>query len=518
PKEHHMDTLLAAVPLITILVLMIGFRWSGAKAGVAGWLSALIIAALRFGTGTDVLFWAQIHGLFRAGYVLYIIWGALLFFRVTEADGTLQSMSNLLQQLAPGRILQVLLLAWGFTSFLQGVGGFGVPVAVVAPILVTMGFTALDSVVMASVGHAWAISFGSLGASYEALVSATGIEGPVIAPWMAINLGVICFIVGFTVLWISGGKKSVRQEAGPWLTMAVTMSVVQYIAVRARVENIGAMLGSLAGLFIGSLWALARRSRLPDKQNDPISTEQILRSMLPYLLLIVIIFAVNFVTPLNNLLNQLQLTVQVPRLTLADGRVIPAKLTKAISVFGHPGAQLVYAGLLALGLAAARGSLPPGSGEKIRKGIVRSGVKSTIGILAMMAMATTMQLAGMVTELSSAMAALAGDFFPLITPLIGALGAFMTGSNTNSNVLLGAFQQQVAENLGLYVPLILAFHNAGAATGSVFAPAKIIVGCSTVGLSGGESEALRRTTRYGLIILVILAVLGLLATELLPLS
>jgi lactate permease len=511
-----MDTLLAAVPLVTILVLMIGFRWSGAKAGIAGWLAALVIAGIRFGAGVDVLLWAQVRGLFRAGYVLYIIWGALLFFRVTEADGTLGAMSDLLRQLAPGRILQVLLLAWGFTSFLQGVGGFGVPVAVVAPILVTMGFTALDAVVMASVGHAWAISFGSLGASYEALVSATGVEGPVIAPWMAINLGIICFLVGFAVLWISGGKKHLLKEAGPWLSMAAGMSTVQYIAVRAQVENIGAMLGSLAGLVIGSVWAISRRRRLSDEQTDAISAGQILKPMLPYVLLIAIIFAVNFVTPLNNLLNQLQLAVQVPSLTLADGTMIQAKATKAISVFGHPGAQLVYAGLLALMLAKARDALPPGSGKKIRQGIVRSGVKSTIGILAMMSMATTMQLSGMVGELSSAMAALAGDLFPLITPFIGALGAFMTGSNTNSNVLLGAFQQQVAKTLGLYVPLVLAFHNAGAATGSVFAPAKIIVGCSTVGLSGGESEALRRTTRYGLIIIVILSILSLLAVRLLP--
>ena len=88
----------------------------------------------------------------------------------------------------------------------------------------------------------------------------------------------------------------------------------------------------------------------------------------------------------------------------------------------------------------------------------------------------------------------------------------MTGSNTNSNVIFGAFQQEVALSLNLHVPLILAIHNAGAAVGSVFAPAKIIVGCSTVGLGGQESDALRSTTRYGLIIILILALVGYLTT------
>jgi len=513
-----MNIVLAAVPLIVVLTLMAGFRWSGSKAGAAGWISALIIALLRFGVGREALLWAQVQGFFRAVYVLYIIWGALFFFRVTEADGTLRSMSEMLRQLAPGRILQLLLLAWGFASFLQGVGGFGVPVAVVAPILVTMGVPALEAVVMASLGHSWAVSFGSLGASYEALVTATGLDGAIIASWMALMLGLVCIVVGFIVLWIAAGKKLPRREIVPMLSMATAMVLVQYLAVRIGIVNIAAMLGSLAGIIVGAWWAAIRRRQSDEFQMAPMPTRQMILKMLPYLLLIAVIFAVNFVPSLKTLLNGWVVAVQVPALTLQDGTQIAASQTKSISIFGHPGAQLVYAALIALLLAKKRKSLPAGSGEKIRRGVLRSGTKSTLGILAMMAMATTMQVGGMVSELATAMAALAGQFFPVISPWIGALGAFMTGSNTNSNVLLGAFQLQVAQTLGLHVPLILALHNAGAAAGSIFAPAKIIVGCSTVGLSGGESDALRNTTRYGVIVIAILAVAGLLVTQLAPIG
>jgi len=422
----------------------------------------------------------------------------------------------ILRQLAPGRILQLLLLAWGFTSFLQGVGGFGVPVAVVAPILVTMGFPALDAVVMSSLGHSWAVSFGSLGASYEALVTATGIDGAVIAPGMAIVLGLVCFMVGFIVLWIAADKKLPRREIMPMVTMATAMALGQYLSVQIGIENIAAMLGSLAGIVVGALWAYVRRRQSDGSQIPSLSAQQMILRMLPYLLLIAVIFTVNFVPFLNTLLDRWVVAVRVPPLTLQDGTQIAASRTKGISVFGHPGAQLIYTALIALLLARRRNSLPAGSGEKIRRGVLRSGTKSTLGILAMMAMATTMQVGGMVSELATAMAALAGQFFPVISPWIGALGAFMTGSNTNSNVLLGAFQLQVAQALGLQVPLILALHNAGAAAGSIFAPAKIIVGCSTVGLSGGESDALRSTTRRGVIIIAILAVVGLLITQFAP--
>lgn len=502
------DTLLAALPLALILILMVGFHWNGAKAGAVGWLTAIVIAVLRFSATPAFLFWAQVQGLFRAAHVLYIIWGALFFFRITEATGTLSAMSEMLQHISPERLLQVLLLAWAFASFLQGAGGFGVPVAVVAPIMVSIGFPPLEAVVMPSLGHAWAISFGSLGASFEALKAATGLAGSTIAPDMALALGFMCFLIGFLVLWVAGGKKALRKGLGPMLSMAVVMSVVQYLAVLAGLFNIAAMLGSLAGLIVGSLWALWRKERAAVPAENASWTQNLPR-VIPYLLLIVIIFTVNFIDPLKDALSQVVLQIQIPQTTLVDGSVLPAGKTKAIPLFGHPGALLFYTGFITLLLAKIQGTLPPGSGKKIRAGMTRSGIKSTLGILAMVSMATTMENAGMVTRLSQAMAAATGQLFPLIAPFIGALGAFMTGSNTNSNVVFGTFQQQVAQALGYTVPVILAIHNAGAAIGSTFAPAKVIVGCSTVGLSSGEGDVLRRTARYGLIILVVLAVLGM---------
>jgi lactate permease len=493
---------------------MMGLRWSGSKAGLAGWLVALILSVSYFGTGFDVIFWAQINGMFRAANVLFIIWGALIFFRVTEADGTLQATSDLIQQLTPNRVLQVLLLAWGFTSFLQGVGGFGVPVAVVAPILVTMGYFPLQAVVMASLGHAWAISFGSLGASYEALISATGLLGSEIGPWMAICLGFVCFMVGFTVLLIAGGKEMLRKGVLEYVVMAAVMSIVQYFTVVAGLGNIAAMLGALAGILSGALIAQFQAgtqstSNYQEEHNHRLpSVKVIVKKLAPYGILLVIIFAVNFIPTLKFVLNTVRIQAQIPELILADQSTLAATKTKSISIFGHPGALLIYAGLITYLIASKEKRVTKESRTEILSKVIKSGLKSSLGILAMMAMATTMQYAGMVSLISTAMADVSGNFYPLLAPFVGAIGAFMTGSNTNSNVLFGAFQQQVALMLSLRVPIVLALHNAGAAVGSVFAPAKIIVGCSTVGLAGQEGGALRSSTKYGLIIIALLAIAG----------
>lgn len=505
-----MDIIFAASPIALILILMIGFRWPGGRAGVAGWLAALLVAGLRFGAGPRLLWWAQVRGLFQAVFVLYIIWGALIFFRVTEATGTLQEMSAALKQISPGRALQALLLAYGFSAFLQSIGGFGVPVAVVAPILISVGFPAVEAVVMPSLGDAWAVSFGSMGSSFFALTAATGLEGHVLAPWMAAMLAVVCFQTGFAVLWIAGGRAALREALAPMLAMALVMASVQWLAAWAGLWSIAAMLGALAGIAVGIAWALAQKRDRP--LSADLSPAALLPTMAPYAILLIIIFAENFIPPLHDFLGAVALQVDVPQVATAQGWITPAGPTRAITLFGHPGALLIYAGIASLWLAHARGKLAPGSGKRIARGVLRSGVKSTVGILTMVGMAATMDHAGMITHLSRAMADMAGGLFPLMAPLIGAMGAFVTGSNTNSNVLFGAFQLQVAEALGYSVPVILAAHNASAAISSVVAPAKVIVGCSTVGLAGREGDVLRRAARYILTIIASLAGLALLIT------
>ncbi len=494
---------------------MLGFRWGGAKAGAIGWLIALLVAVLKFGAGPVLLIWAQVRALFLALYVLYIIWGALVFFRVTEAAGSVEALATILRSRSPERPFQAILLAWGFASFLQSVGGFGVPVAVTAPLLMGLGFSPLESVLMPSLGHAWAVSFGSLGSSFFALMATTGIAGSHIAPWVAGALGVVCLMVGPMVLWIARDKQGLRastfiRQTLPVMAMAMAMALVQLWAANAELWNISAMLGALAGLTIGVGWTFLSNVPHPNTIPSDESLKQApvpREALLPYLLLLAIIFATRFIQPLHDLLNLVQIQATVPQVATRHGWMVPAGTTRSISLFGDPGALLIFTALLTFLLARQQGKLSSDSIKDLWRKILQSGRKSTLGILAMVAMATTMDNTGMVQALSIAMSNIAGALFPLVTPFIGALGAFMTGSNTNANVLLSAFQRDVARALGYSVPVILASHNAGAAVGSVFAPAKVIVGCSTVGLSGEEGEVLRHIIRYAILIIIVLSAL-----------
>jgi len=148
-----MNFLLASLPILLILILMVGFRWGAARAGGVGYLSALLISVVFFGAGPELLAYAHAKALLLTIDVLLIIWAAFLLYRVADEAGAIQTIGSALPYLTPDRVMQALLIGWVFASFLQGVGGFGVPVAVIAPILVGLGFSPLTAVVIPSIGH-----------------------------------------------------------------------------------------------------------------------------------------------------------------------------------------------------------------------------------------------------------------------------------------------------------------------------------------------------------------------------
>jgi len=504
---YALDWFLASLPVLAVLILMLRFRWGGAQAGAVGWTIALIVAAARFGAGLEVLGYAQLKGLLLTFFVLYIIWGALLFYRTTDEAGAVEAIGEGLPRLTPDRGMQALLLGWVFSAFLQGVGGFGVPVAVTAPLLVGLGFPPLAAIVIPSVGHPWAVTFGSLGSSFFALMAATGRSGASLAPWSAALLGLACLCCGAATLWAAGGKRALQSGLAAVFVIGVPMAVTQYVVVTNGLWSIGAMSAGLVGLVIGVAWARWRADGRVDEiqtvEEDREGTLPLGWALAPYGLLIAIVLTAQLVPPVRDFLGQVVIRIQFPRLTTARGWEVPAEVGRTINVFGHPGALLIYASLATYALFRRRGYYEPGAAARIGRGVVSRAVRSSLGTAAMVGMAVTMEHAGMTHQLADGIARLAGPAFPLAGPFIGALGAFMTGSNTNSNVIFGDLQQSVAALVGVSPFIILAGQTAGAAIGSAFAPAKVIVGCSTV--NAEEGSALQSVMRYGLAIVAVLA-------------
>ena len=221
----------------------------------------------------------------------------------------------------------------------------------------------------------------------------------------------------------------------------------------------------------------------------------------------IVTLGIQMIPSVKSFLGGVVLKVNIPELTTSLGFVNPAKATKPISLLNHAGAVLFYASLLAFLLYTFARSYQPGSIKSILVGTVRRVKAPSISITLMVAMAVIMQMSGMTEALAKGLAQFTGAFFPPIAAWIGAIGAFMTGSNTNSNVVFSLLQLRTATLLGYSVAIILAGQTAGAALASVAAPAKVVVGTSTADMAGKEGEVMRKLLPYVIILILLISLL-----------
>ncbi len=498
--------LLAFLPVLVVVVLMLVFRWGGSRAGGLGWFTAVLVAVAFFGARFELLAYAQIKAILLSLDVFFIIWSALLLFNIAREAGAIRMIGRALPAMTGDRVMQSLLIGWLMVSFLQGMGGFGVPVAVCAPLLVGLGYNPIQAVAMAAIGHGWAVSFGSLASAFQSLMAITGLPGEMLAPFAAILLGIACIPSGLLVALIGNGWKGLKRAVVPVLVIGTVMGVVQYLLTTNGIWTLGATGAGIAGLAVGfGLMRLPAYRADPDELDlEPEAEEDkgksLWLSLLAYGLLVVLAFSINLIEPVDAFLSQVRFTLNFPELSTALGWVTPAGTGRVIKIFSHPGAILLYTSIISYLIYRKVGYIKKGALKAILGRVVKSGVNSSLGILAMVGVASVMLHSGMTNLLAQGLSvSFSRDFYPLIAPFIGALGAFITGSNNNSNVLFAVLQQNAAQLLRLSVPLVLGAQTAGAALGSVLAPAKVIVGCSTVGLAGQEGSVMRKLLGYGAI-------------------
>ncbi len=510
-----MPPILATLPILIILVLMVGYRWGAARAGAAGYLAALVVAIAFFGANANVLAHAHAKAILLTFDVLYIIWTAYLLYRVSDEAGAIEIIGEALRQLTDDKGMQAILLGWIFASFLQGTGGFGVPVAITAPLLVGLGFNPLAAVIIPTIGHGWAVTFGSLGSSFNALISATGLDAAYLAPASAAFLGLAALPTGLMVVHAADGWRAVKRLSWKVLLIGAVMGGTQYfVAVTLGLWNIGSFTGGMAGLIIGV--PLARWDETSPNPRAKPSTKSLLVALSAYLILIlftvgILLVPSTFVPQLKQILGTVAIQIPFPETVTSLGYISPAKANKPIPLFTHAGAILLYTSAAAFVIYKRAGLYKTGVGKKILSETAKKMMTSSLSIALMVAMAMVMQQAGMTEILAQSLAKAAGNSFAFFAAWIGALGAFMTGSNTNSNVVFAALQLRTAELLAHSLPIILAAQTAGASVGSVLAPTKLIVGASTAGMEGKEGIVLRAVIGYGSGLILFISFLAVLA-------
>ena len=504
---------LAVLPIVVLLVLMIGLQWGATKAAPIGLLIATASAYFYYQADLNLILLEAFKGVWSTLTVLVIVWPAILIFEVVSQAKAFIVFRNGLQKITPNELIQVMAIGWVFVSFLQGVTGFGVPVAVGAPLLVGIGVNPLWAVLIPLIGHAWANTFGTLAIAWDTLVAQTNLSAtPLVmiqaALWAAIFIWVWNIITGLAIAWIYGKKEalvkglpailviSLIQGGGQLLMSQINTTLAAFIP--ATVALVTIILLSRTKLY-NKPWKLENSQVMDRKASLANSKEEYPKNMsmhqafLPYYILTFVTLFVLLIQPIKNTLGAWRLGFSFPQTVTGYGFVNKAvALYAPLSPLISAGTFLVLASVIGYYFYLRNKWVKKGDFKVILNRSLQKTIPSSIAVLAFIMMSRVMGGTGQTVVLAQGIATVLGPVYVIFAPVIGMLGAFITSSNTASNILFGEFQLNTAQALALDPAPILGAQTAGGAIGNTICPGNVILGTTTAGNLGKEGLILKK--------------------------
>lgn len=493
-----MLALLALIPILVVLLLMLIFRLGSHFAALAGWAAAILVGVLAFGLTWQVFWVSQAKAFLLTLNVFYLLWTALFLYHLVDQSGGIRAIAQSLQRVIPDTGWLILVLAWMFTGLIENVAGFGLPITIGAPMLTALGVSPVIAVASTAIGHSWSVITSGMALAFRTLTDITGTDPAALFPPTAVLGSIAILLTGLSTAWVLKQLKHWRKV----VLLALIVSVVHALSGLLGLITLGSFIASIIGILAGILLGKKPADWKPNMEKD----KHLLGGVLTYGFLIAVIMVATLVKPVNTFLSQYTWSLAFPAVTTTLRHATPAGNGYLFRFLTHPGTFILLTSLFALFV------FPRFKGYQIGKAgvaftrTVKSGVPATLGTLFMICIATLMEHTGMTLRLAEGISQLAGSIYPLFAALVGITGTFITGSNTNSNVVLGIMQKEVAALLKLSPLVILAAQTVGGALGSMIAPAKLAVGTSTSAIKGSEGEILRITLPIGLGCIVIIGI------------
>lgn len=547
------DTLLALVafsPILVAAVLLVGLNWPAKRAMPIAFLLTVLIALWGWQMSPTRVLASTLQGLVITVTVLWIVFGAILMLNTLKHTGAITAIRGGFTNISPDRRIQAIIIAWCFGAFIEGASGFGTPAAIAAPLLVAIGFPALAAVLLGMMIQSTPVSFGAVGTpilvginkgldsqAIGQTLSAGGSSWDVYLQQVTTNVALIHATVGtlMPVLMVMmltrffGRHRSWTEGLSilPFALFAGLAFTVPYALTGMLLgPEFPSLIGGLVGLALvitaaraGFLvpktgWDFAPETEWPiewlgslklDLKEAAARPMSLLLAWLPYVALALLLVA-SRVSP--------EFKASLLSVSLAFSDLLGEKgISASIEPLYLPGGLLVLCALLAT-LLQSRSLVPFGRalGESSRiligagfvliftvpmvRIFINSGVNGA-------------ELASMPVTTANFAAGLVGEFFPALSATIGALGAFIAGSNTVSNMMFSQFQFEVAQTLGVSTAAMLALQAVGAAAGNMIAIHNVVAASATVGLLGREGETLRKTALPTLYYLLATGLIGL---------
>lgn len=490
---------LGFIPLIWLFASLGWFKISAIKASLTGLAVTVIIAVFFYNFPPIYTLEAATEGIILAIWpILWAVIGAIYSYNVSVETRNIDKIKTMLAGLSADRRIQVLIIAWAFSGFLEGATGYGTAVAIPAGILMALGFEPIFAALICLLGNTAPTAFGAIGIPLITLSRLTGYGIPVLSKNVASQLTPLIIIIPLIMVWLTARKgEGLKGVIGITLTAGLSFALVHYWTACYIGPELPSMLGGIASLASIMLWLRLQKGRIVEAQNVvKVRPAEGLIAWSPYILLFIFIFTTSSIFPvINSFFGNFHSELLIYRGTGGKSMRINWILTPGTFIF----------------LAAVLGGLIQGATWRQLMSIfvktVRQLSKTIITICAFVAMSEIMSYSGMIERIALTLSTAAGKLFPLISPAIGALGTFLTGSDTSANILFGQLQKQTALHLGINPQWITAANDSGATAGKLLSPQNIAIAAAVTGLTGSEGKIFHQTIKFCLIYILILGLI-----------
>lgn len=519
--------IMAVLPILVLLVLMAVLQMGAVKAAPIGLLVASVSAIIVFKANILHIGMEAIKGFWSALTVLIVVWTAIFLYEVVNEAKAFQVFRISMKKFTKNELLQIMLLGWVFTSFLQGITGFGVPVAVGAPLLIGIGMKPFWAVVIPLLVHTWGNTFGTLAAAWDSLaLQANMVDNAVMlsetALWATGFIWIWNFFSGMALCWFYGKGKALKKGFPAVLVLSLIqgggqMWMGQWNTTLACflpccVSLVAVILMGRTKLYSED-WALEEspimdRSQAQGEEGDYPKDMSMNQAFFPYYLLTGITLFVLLIKPVKAFLGQFKVGFAFPEMTTGYGFVDEAVASfSPISFLTHAGMFLLISAVVGFVYFKKHGWIKAGGGEAIRKRAIKKTIPSSISVICFVAMSKVMSGTGQTYVMAQGIVNVMGQAYVALAPIVGLTGSFMTSSNMASNILFGGFQLTTANLLGINAAPVLGAQTAGGAIGSAICPGNIVLGATTAGIMGKEGMVLRKVLPLALAAAVVVGII-----------
>ncbi len=491
----YLQTFLALTPVLLLILLLGVLKISGDRSALITLLVTIIIAFFWFNFTLANIGLSMIYGTLKAVFpIILIIIMAIYSYNILVFTKKMEIIKQQFSNISSDKSIQVLLLTWGFGGLLEGMAGFGTAVAIPAAILIGLGYKPMFAALVSLLANSVPTAFGAVGVPVKAVAIEIGSADLLkLGSEVVFQLIPLMVIVPFLIVTLADpSRKSILKNMVLSLLVGLVSIVVQYVSVLYVGVEIPAILGSIASIVVIIVWAKLQPKQIKIKENK-IPTAELFNAWTVYGLILF------FIIGTSQLFAGFRATLQ----SISSTPIV-------IDIEGHSKevkiAWLTDAGIL-LFLGSFLGGFIQGASFKELFAVLVQSVlqlkKTYSTVISLIILSTIMDLSGMITILGLALAATAGTFYPLFAPAIGCLGAFLTGSDTSSNILFGKLQANVAHQLGSDPSWFAAANTVGATGGKIISPQSIAIATSACNQQGKEGEILKKALPYAIFYIVI---------------